>query len=125
MTNPLTLIEQADKRLAEIEHLEGCSYYGDIVYECDCPRKLIPSHIHQLLLSIAEGEVAEVGKLVEKHKEQACVIADSAEYDPTNMVRPMMNPLIRQIVFTHIDVVRELSHSLEHWKEIISYLEKK
>jgi hypothetical protein len=60
----------------------------------------------------------EVKLLIEKHKNKACVTADSAEYDPSNMTMHIDNPLIRSLVYNQIDFVRELY-------DIIALLEEK
>lgn len=52
--------------------------------------------------------VGEIEKLIKKHKQRACNIARSSEYDPTNMPSNVENPLVRSLVFSNIDIVREL-----------------
>lgn len=54
-----------------------------------------------------------IEKYIQKHKEQARIIADYWEYDPTNMTRHVENPYVRNLVFQHIDSVRELDDILQ------------
>lgn len=58
---------------------------------------------------VGEMQNDKVNVLIQKHKDEACVISSSAEYDEVNMTHWIENPIIKRLVFQHIDSVRELS----------------
>jgi len=55
------------------------------------------------------SHIQEIEKYIKKHKEQACMIANSPDYNEINMARNVENPIVRGLVLQHIDSVRELS----------------
>lgn len=79
----------------------------------DFIRKIVQEAVEQERKRIVEM----VEKLIEKHKDQACRIADT-QYDEVNMTKYIENPLVRTLAFSHIDVVRELSDAIDIIKNI-------
>jgi hypothetical protein len=88
--------------------LDLMPFKGDIYFDGIETEKFISN-----LLSHSKEEVRkEIEKLIKRHKDKACIIADSSEYDEVNMAKFVENPLIRHLVFQHIDSVRELEACL-------------
>lgn len=85
----------------------------------------IKSHIHHLLLSIAKGEVARLEGMKISTRRASSFFGVTA-YD--GVKRELANLAEENNVSYDVfwDIHNSaISHSLEHWEEIISYLEKK
>lgn len=63
---------------------------------------------------------AMLDEKIKRHKYEVCVIADVPEYDEVNVVHHVENPIIRSLIFQHIDSVREL---IEIKSEVTKLLE--
>lgn len=97
------------KNCHEKKECECVKYCGNIKGVCthDCHEwNTIPDPLTSLLQSA-----------IERHKRQACRIADMPEYDPVNMTRFVENPLVRALVYQHIDSVRELTEAFNKGKQ--------
>lgn len=75
-------------------------------------QNLDPEQVWQWIVARDRALVEKLELLVEKHKEQACKIADVSDYDPVNMTQFVRNSIVSTLVFHHMDVVRELSDLL-------------
>ena len=139
MTNPLTLIEQADKEFSEkfdltvIEDNVNLAYLAyntkrkendQNLYSIDAVLEDIKSHFHQLLLSIAEGECERLEGMKRKLPESGR-LEDLTEDDFTEKGTLQRNKKSAQDYGEYIGYNSALSDSLEHWKEIIKFLESK
>ena len=53
----MTLNEYLEGEFRELEHKDGCAFYGDLVYECGCPESQIKASIRNFYITKLEGEV--------------------------------------------------------------------
>lgn len=94
---------------------------ADVTFAVEEDRERVKYFIAQILEEEKERLVEiildKLLKLEARHKEKACIIANSNEYDEINMARFIENPLVRVIAFNHIDFVREL-------RDIINLIKK-
>jgi len=108
------VMKEFRKLIYEPEHTKDACWCSP-VYSKEADGNLHITHHEQrdvltdFLMNTLTQAIEEVDKLIEKHKNQACQIANVAEYDEVNMVRFVENPLIRSLVSQHIDTIRELS----------------
>ena len=56
-----------EKKFDELEHREGCIFYGDIVMECTCVRNNINSFIESLLSKQREEILGKIKKFNTKN----------------------------------------------------------
>lgn len=134
ISNPLlTLIEQADKEFSELRIKSVIVADKDFdTHEHEESPQIISSHIHQLLLSIAKGEVARLEGM--KYKKPGYYSWTQSQYDEAQagkMAEWAKKRRVGEECFSgemeefEKPYNQALSDSLEHWQEIISYLEKK